>query len=152
MSTPYNTPSVSRYLDGRVMSASQPELQQMLLDGALRFARQALALWNVDTESLERDRLLDRALAIGEQLVASVAGRGAESSKRLEEEYAFIYRQLAVSKVTLDAEALNAAIRVIEFQRETWRLACEKVKAAQPAPAPNLDFGSVPTSGFSFQA
>jgi flagellar secretion chaperone FliS len=145
-----------RYLDARVDAASQPELQLLMLDGALRFSRQALALGTTDAEMREYDRLVGRALAIAEQLVASVAGRENEPALRLAEEYAFLYRQLAAGKVNREGQALNSAIQLMEFQRETWRLACEKVRGQAPAPTPvpvpNLGNNQLPTAGFSIQA
>lgn len=128
----------------------------MLLDGALRFTRQALALGTSDADPLEYNRLLGRALAIAEQLVASVVGRDNELAPQLEEEYAFLYRQLAAGKVVRDGQPLNTAIQLLEYHRETWRLACEKLRSPSPAhpsvPAPTLGSGQLPTVGFSVQA
>jgi flagellar biosynthetic protein FliS len=145
-----------RYLDARVGVASQPELQLLLLDGALRFSRQALALAATDADQDEYDRLLGRALAIAEQLVASVSGRNNEQARRLEEEYAFLYRQLVASKVARGSQPLSAAIRLTEYHRETWRLACEKIRsesvAQRSVPAPTLSSAQMPAAGFSVQA
>jgi flagellar secretion chaperone FliS len=145
MNQSYHSPSANRYLDTRVTTASQPELQLMLLDGAIRFGRRAQELWNSESNVGECERLLGRAMAIVEELVRGVTGRGLEAASRLEEEYAFIYRQLALGRVARDAAALQSALSVLEFHRETWRLACEKVKPpahvappASGAPAPNF--------------
>jgi flagellar protein FliS len=144
-------PSTSRYLDARVASASQPELQLMLLDGALRFGQQARRLWPDDSQRLECDRLMRRVLDVVEELVRSVASGRVAESKRLEEEYAFIFRQLTAAHLTHAAAELDSALKLLEFQRETWRMACEKVK--QPRiPAPLADADALPTSGFSLQA
>ena len=147
----YAPPSNNRYLDARVTTASQPELQLMMLDGALRFGRQSRQIWDDASQGLEGDRLLRRTIDIVEELVRSVTASPLAEAKRLEEEYAFIYRQLVASRVAHDAAGLDAALELLAFQRETWRLACEKLKV-HTTPAPNLNFGSVPASGFSFQA
>lgn len=126
----------SRYLDARVATASQPELQLMLLDGAVRFGRQALALWDDDGQRAECERLLARTLDIAEELIRGVAAGGAEASKRFEEEYAFAFRQLALAQLNHEATPLREALRLLEFQRETWRLACERLKEAAPVAAP----------------
>jgi flagellar protein FliS len=149
----YASPASNRYLDGRISTASQPELQLMLLDGALRFGRQARQMWEDVARQIEVDRLLTRARDIVEELVRSVSGKSVPESARLEEEYAFAYRQLATAQVGHDAAALDSVMELLAFQRETWRLACEKIKPQSPAaPAPLLDFGGAPTAGFSFQA
>jgi flagellar protein FliS len=119
----------SRYLDARVMTASQPELQLMLLDGALRFARQAQQLWVDDDQRAACDQLLERTLDIVEELVRSAVLGKTEQSKRLEEEYAFAFRQLTLAQLNHDMAPLEAAIKLLAFQRETWKLACERIKA-----------------------
>ena len=127
--------STDRYLDGRVLTASQPQLQLMLLEGACRFGRQALHSWDDATQTAECDRMLARTMAIAEELVRSVTSRGVDAAARLEEEYAFAFRQLATCHVNRDANALEAALRVFEFHRETWRLACDNSAENATAPA-----------------
>jgi flagellar secretion chaperone FliS len=149
----YASPASNRYLDGRVATASQPELQLMLLDGALRFGRLARPMWGDAARQIEADRLVTRARDIVEELVRSVSGGATPQSARLEEEYAFIFRQLATAQVGHDAAAFDSALELLAYQRETWRQACEKLKPAnQPAPMPNLNYAAAPAGGFSFQA
>lgn len=156
-------PSHAQYLDGRVKSASQPELQLMLLDGAARFGRQAQQLWDAADQRAECDRLVGRVLDIVAELARSVAGSGVPTAKRLEEEYAFVFRQLAAAQVFHDAAALETSLRLIAFHRETWKLACEKIAGGSPAeatpaaapaphfdarrPAPHAAFGAPPAAG-----
>ena len=151
----------SQYLSARVATASQPELQLMLLGGALRFGRQAWQMWNDGGDPAEADRLLDRTLDIVEELVRSVAGETPDASQRLEEEYAFAFRQLAAAQLHRDGTGLQSAIGLLEFHRETWKLACEKLKAAEPAaaipsatPSPRVDAHrpATPASPGAFQA
>jgi flagellar secretion chaperone FliS len=130
----YATSANSRYLDGRVLTASQPELQLLLLDGALRFGRQAEQLWHDDAQRLECDHLLTRATDILEALVQGLATAESDVSKRLADEYAFAFRQVALAQLNHDQAPLADALRLLDFERETWRLACEQVKSI-PAPA-----------------
>ncbi len=118
-----------RYLDARVATASQPELQLMLLDGALRFARQAEQLWNAADQRVQCDSLLSRAIDVLEELVRGATLGTTEASKRLEAEHAFAFRQLALAQLNHDAAPLEAALGLLEFQRETWKLACDKLRA-----------------------
>jgi flagellar secretion chaperone FliS len=142
------------YLAGRVTTASQPELQLMLLDGAQRFGRKARQMWDAADQGIERQRLLERTLDVLEELVRSVSGGATAASKRLEEEYAFLFRRLTEAMFNNDVVALDETLRLLEYQRETWRLACEKMRPqATSAPVPHLSLGTqLPTSGFSFQA
>jgi flagellar secretion chaperone FliS len=141
----------SRYLDSRVTTASQPELQLMLLEGALRFGRQAEGLWNAADQRIECDALLSRTIDILEELVRGATLGTTEASKRLEAEYAFAFRQLALSQLNHDAPPLAAALKLLDFQRETWKLACDKLRAeATPAaPMPHLQFDAGLLSGAS---
>jgi flagellar protein FliS len=117
-----------RYLDTRVNTASQPELQLMLLDGVARFGRQAESLWGDLDRRDECDQLMVRSMEIVEELIRGVTLGGTELSKRLEEEYAFAFRRLALSQLNRDQAPLQEALRILEIHRETWRLACEKLK------------------------
>jgi flagellar protein FliS len=144
-------PSTNRYLESRVRTASQPELQLMMLDGALRFGQQARKSWDDDAAVLEVDRLVRRVLDIVEELVRSVGGDRTAEATRLEEEYAYAFRQLGAAHLDHDAAAFDKGLELLAFQRETWRLACEKMKSS-PTPAPTIDYGDSPVAGFSFQA
>lgn len=126
----------------------------MMLDGALRFGQQARQLWVDSSQANEVDRLVRRMLDVVEELVRSVAGGRVEAATRLEEEYAFIFRQVSAVALDHDVTALDSALRLLAYQRETWRQACEKVKApaASVSPLTHLSHESSPTAGFSFQA
>jgi flagellar protein FliS len=128
----------SRYLDARVSTASQPELQLMLLDGALRFGKQAQQLWGAKDRESEWAQLMDRTFDIVEELVRSAVLGTTNASKRLEEEYAFAFRQLARARLSRDAVALESALKLLAFHRETWKLACDKVKAEATQGRPGL--------------
>ena len=148
-------PASSRYLDARVSTASQPELQLMLLDGALRFGHQARALWNAADQRAQCDRLLARSLDVVEELVRGATLGATDPSRRLEAEYAFAFRQLALAQLNHDAAPLAAALKLLEFQRETWKLACEKLRAEAmptvPTPHMLLDAGAVNGSSLSLR-
>jgi flagellar secretion chaperone FliS len=138
----------ARYLDGRVSTASQPELQLMLLDGALRFGRQAEEIWNNPAQRAECDHFLSRVVDILEACIQGVAGGETEISKRFEEEYAYAFRQVALAQVNHDAAPLALALRLLDFERETWRLACEQLKSI---PAPVAAATAFADSSFSLQ-
>jgi flagellar protein FliS len=138
----------SRYLDGRVQTASQPELQLMLLDGAIRFGRQAEQLWSDHSQRADCDHCLSRVVDILEALIQGVAGGQTEISKRFEEEYAFAFRQVAQAQVNHDAAPLALALRLLDFERETWRLACEQLKSV---PTPTLAMPAFAGGSLSLQ-
>lgn len=139
----------SRYLDGRVQTASQPELQLILLDGALRFGRQAEQLWNEPEQRAECDHLLTRTNDVVEALIQGLVITESEISRRLADEYAFAFRQIALAQLNHDAAPLAAALHLLQFERETWQLACDQLKSI-PAPAvpmPAFASGSLSLQG-----
>ncbi len=122
----------SSYLDSKVKTASQPQLHLMLLEGAIRFGQQAKKIGDTDPDSAEVERLLNRMLDIVEELALSTAGDKGEISKQFEEQYAFIYRELAACRVNRQLEKLDDCLRLLHFERETWKLASEKIETPSP--------------------
>jgi flagellar protein FliS len=145
-------PARHSYLDSRVATSSQAELQLMMLEAALRFGRQARQLWNDEPQSAEVDRLLRRGMDVVQELIRSVMLGQRPESRRLEEEYAFVFRQLTSAFLAHDARPLDSALKLLDFHRETWRLACEKLKSQHDAPAPHLGADHREPSGFSLRA
>lgn len=150
-------PSGFQYLDGKVLTASQPRLHLMLLEGALRFGRQARALWDDPQEETEANALLARAMDIVEELCLGAAAGKHATSKQLEEQYAFLFRELSAARIHRDSGKLDASLRILEFQRETWKLVCEKLEADEtPTPRPlmphMLQKPLIAGEGFSLEA
>ncbi len=143
--------SSRQYLDGKVLSASQPQLHLMLLDGACRFCRKARELWGNEEDLGVIDQLLGRAADIVGELTHGAAAGSEETSKQLEEQYAFIYRELASCRINQSVENLDTCIELLAYERETWVLACKKheEEAAKPrlAGVPHLSMAATPASG-----
>jgi flagellar protein FliS len=114
--------SANPYLQSKVHTASQPQLQLMLLEGAVRFGRQAQQAWVEPTPAAES--LLKRTIDVVESLVHGVSGGRTEISQRLEEQYAFLFRELVACQVNRDAGKLESTLNLLEFERDTWKQAC----------------------------
>ncbi len=126
------------YLRAKVFSATPEELRLMLLDGALRFTRQAregLAAKNYEASfhgfTSARAILLELAQSISpdtdEALRSNISGV-----------YMFIYRRLVDANLEKSAAVVDEAISLLEYERETWALYLEKhaaprAHAAEPA-------------------
>jgi flagellar secretion chaperone FliS len=146
----------SQYLESKVFTASQPRLHLMLLEAGLRQCRVAheagaKQFWG------EFDASMEKAMDIIEELVRSVTGQKTEISKQLEEQYAFLFRELTTSRFSMDLEKLSECAKLLDFERETWKLACDKTDV-QPTSrpnfiSPNIQSGtSLPSESFSFEA
>ncbi len=107
-------PSGSQYLESKVLTASQPRLHLMLLDGALRFGQQAKQTWGNDEEYAETDQFLSRIMDIVEELTSSVSPGEGEITKQLEEQYAFLYRELAACRINSDRQKFDECMKLLE--------------------------------------
>ncbi len=164
-------PSSNQYNTSRVLTASQPALQMMLLDAALRNGRLALTTWGDDNWA-DIDPLLDKTMQILEELIQGVANGQSELSAQFEEQYVFAYRSLTSSRINHDKDQLLRTLDLLSYQRQTWKLACERLQAdpaAEPAPAepasaeeepsgpkpaaaPHFSTDAMPSPGLSIEA
>ena len=149
-------PSDYQYLESKILTASQPGLHLMLSEGAIRFGQQAKQKRN-DEASVESGQLLNRMMDVVEELTRASASDGGEISKQLVEQYAFLYRELGASRIHDDLQKLDECLQLLEFHRQTWKLACDKVAADTPAsskpsvlPPPHLSPST--TDSFSLEA
>ena len=140
-----NPQGAQNYLRTQVLTATPEQLQMMLYDGAIRFAEQArpaLAAKNWEASY----NAISRAQKIITELTSSLRHDIApELCGRLASIYNFIYRKLVEANVEHKAEALDEAIKILKFQRETWEMLLKQLgrqKAAEAArkldvPAPD---------------
>lgn len=150
------------YLAAKVNTANSAQLHLMLIEGALRFLDQAdKAL--VREEEVAANAALVRVMEIVEELLVGVRHSEDEINVKLGQLYQFVFTQISLAYVNADRVLIDDARTVLEFQRDTWRQACELVakdagkpaaKApAGPIPAPTPHFDSAPApTGVSFEA
>ena len=146
----------SQYLESKVLTASQPRLHLMLLESALRQCRVASEagakqFWG------EFDACMEKSMDIVEEITRSVTGQKNEISQQFEEQYAFLFRELTHSRFSMDLEKLNECAKLLDFERETWKLVCDKTEvppASRPTiVAPHFQSGSpLASESFSFEA
>jgi flagellar secretion chaperone FliS len=116
----------AQYLESKVLTAPSYRLHLMLIEGAICFGRQA-------SEALRRgDQLgastpLLRVIDIVGEMLAGVRNQNAEVNKRLTDLYWFMFRLASEVKINSDAEKLAALLRLLEYERETWQMLCDKL-------------------------
>lgn len=111
----------------------------MLLEGAIKFARQGLeGLGSRDYEasftgiSRCRDIILELLTAIGPGVDPTLA-------ERVRGVYTFLYSRLVEASMERSTAKLEEVIKLLEFERETWVMLMQKLaadRAGQPAAAP----------------
>lgn len=133
------------YLRTKVLTATPEQLQLMLYDGAIRFSEQAKVALTEKKYDQSYD-LLSRTQKIIAELISSLKPDVApDLCGKLSGLYNFVYRKLVEANVDHKIDALDEALSILRYQRETWALLLDKLgktKAAAAAlklevPAPN---------------
>lgn len=119
--------TASAYLRTKVMTASPEQLRMLLLEGAVRFARQAReGLEARDYEKAHAGFSQCRAIVL--ELLGSIRpGPDPELGERIKSLYTFIYNELIEASFNKDIARLDKAIGLLEYETETWRLLMDKL-------------------------
>ena len=121
------------YLETEVMTATPQKLQYMLIDAAIRNLHRGKHLrgQNQNDEACE---VLIRAQEIITQILTGLNHEAApDLTRKVASVYMFVFRSLNEAQLTQDDSKLDECIRVLEVERETWRLLCEQLEQEQPA-------------------
>lgn len=135
MTTANSNSSPSAYLRTKILTASPQELRILLYDGAVKFCRQARhALEKHEFESMYN--AIIRAQKVVTELSTSLDhASDPELCGKLAGLYNYIYLRLVDANMERDTARLDEAIRLLEYQRETWMLAIKKSRGSQDEPA-----------------
>ncbi len=123
-----NNPT-NQYLRTKVMTASPEQLQLMLYDGALRFTRQGRQALADDRRDDSCESLL-RAQKIVMEINANLRhDLDPKLCQRLSAIYTYIYRRLVHANMEHDIAAVDEALELLEYQRETWVLLMDQLRS-----------------------
>lgn len=129
-------PGPNPYLRTQIMTASPEQLRLMLYDGAIKFAGQARAAMGAGKIEDSYEALM-RAQKIVLELSTSLRrDADPELTEKMSALYTFIYRKLVDANMERDTAALDEAIKLLHFERDTWRMLMEKLAAAEGDEAP----------------
>jgi flagellar protein FliS len=126
------------YLRTKVLTASPEQLQLMMYDAAIRFARQGRDALAAGTLDVSCNKLL-RAQRIVLELNGGLRPQvDPELCDRLRALYHFIYRRLVDASIRREVRSADEAIALLEHQRQTWLMLMQTLAAtaAQAAPSP----------------
>ena len=134
----------SHYLESKVLTAPPQRLHLMLIEGAIRFGRLAEDALKQGDQLTAATPLL-RAIDILGELVAGVRKRKSELNTKLADLYWFMFRRVTEAKIGGDAAPLTEVLQLLEYERQTWQLVCDKSSignAAAPPPPSVTAFGA----------
>jgi flagellar protein FliS len=130
-----------QYLKTRVMTATPEQLQMMLFDGAVRFAEQGrVAL--VDKNYEQAFNSISKVQRILTELTCSLKREAfPELCDRLSGIYTYAYKKLIEANTEHNVAALDEAIELLKYQRETWSMLLDQLgKQKAAAKASTIDF------------
>ncbi len=124
-----------KYLEAKALTAAPHQLHLMLIEGAVRFGRRAEEAMRRG-DSVAATEPLVRMLDIVGEMLAGVRGNKSKLNQQIADFYVYLFRTVSEAKVNDDAAKLADVLRLLEFERETWQLACDKLASYSPAKPP----------------
>lgn len=153
-------PKPTDYLESKLKTASSAQIHLMLIEGAVRFCTKAELELEKSNETLANESMV-RAIDIVGEMLAGVGAGQSEINHKLRDLYQYLLGTLTSAYVNTDRAKLADVLRILQFERETWRLACQRVsddgKPSTPAEgkptiiAPQTNV-PMPAEGFSLEA
>lgn len=133
INVPANNAQANAYLKTRVMTANPEELRLLLLDGAIKFARQGLeGLERKDFEASFNGISQCRNI-IFELLTTIRTDLAPELAANVRSLYTFMYAQTIEASHEKDAQKLGKVIELLEYERETWVMLMQKLAEERAA-------------------
>jgi len=102
----------------------------MLIEGALRFGRQAIECWDEQDSRAQRCVALARCNDILTELHGTIRSDNLAVIEHVKAIYQFLLVQLAKVSNQDDSQMLREVVEVLEIERETWRLLCAQMPEA----------------------
>jgi len=121
------------YLETQINTATPQKLRLMLIEGAIRYAQQAINCWQ---EGRGEDGLsaLLRCQAVVAELLGSVREDGTPLTRQVIDIYAFLALELNEAEMNVDPRRIAGVVRVLQEDRQTWQELCQQyTEAPQPA-------------------
>lgn len=116
----YRSATPNAYRESAVLTASPVQLVVMLYDGANRFLRQSIALYD-QGEPAKAGEPLGRAHAIVEELLATLdLERGGDLASRLQGIYVYVLKQMTAARFERSPEKLHEVVSLLADLRESW--------------------------------
>lgn len=124
------------YLEAQVMTASPEKLHLMVVDGAIRFAKQAAqAMQEKDFETVHES--LNRSRDFVVELTGGLNDEHhVELVEKLKGLFGFVYRNLVDADLEQETKKIATAIEILEMHRETWRMLMNKLQEENRSTVP----------------
>jgi flagellar secretion chaperone FliS len=150
------------YFEDDIVNATPQRLRLMLIEGAMRFVKRAITLWETDHPAAVT--ALGRSRNIIIEIIASIRGdrdscayivdnivrdqplNKAERQTEIDNLeaigrsslaiYLIVFRQIDEAQLSVNCEKLSAALEILDVERETAQMLCEQLPEAPQLKAP----------------
>jgi flagellar protein FliS len=123
---PHNQ-AAQNYLRTRVMTATPEQLQMMLYDGALRFAKAAKVALTEKNYEQTYHSITSVQKILSELICTLKHDVDPKLCGRLASLYQYAYKKLIEASMKHKMEAMDEALNVLTFQRETWSMLMQQL-------------------------
>ncbi len=120
-----DTTARDAYLETQLLTAPPQKLRLVLIDGAVRFARKTLEHWDAGRNEEACESLI-RCREIVSELLSSVKIDESPLARTVASVYTFLFQLLTEAQLRRDGQKLQAAIKILEVERETWQHVCQQ--------------------------
>jgi flagellar protein FliS len=133
------------YLETQVLTASPERLHLMVVDAAIRFARQGQAA--LEARHIEAAFLaLDHCRTCVTEILSGInSDLNPELAERLKGLFVFVQRNLVLADVERNPQYVRDALAVLESHRRTWEALMDRLQqersSRRGSDADNLEFG-----------
>ena len=117
------------YLEVQVMTATPQRLRLMLIEGAIRWARQAIRCLE-EAKAEDACEAIIRCRGIVTELLSAVKSDESELARQVAGVYLFLFRTLTEVQFRRDRREMENVLNVLGEERETWRRVCEQMPEA----------------------
>ena len=123
------------YVETQVMTASPERLHLMVVDAAIRFARQGeMALAAGDHETAFH--ALTRGRSCLNEIVSGISAEpNPELAERLKALFLFVHVNLSRADLLHDAQLVRDALAILETHRQTWLEVLGRMQREHAAPS-----------------
>lgn len=123
------TPAHNSYLETQVMTATPQRLRLMVLDAAIRAARECLQHWERNEADLAVVALAHCRRAVSE-LLCGIRPDGSDVARDAAIIYAFLFHTLTDAQHRQNERQVHDSLKILEIERETWQRVCEQTPEA----------------------
>lgn len=122
------------YQANEILTAAPAKLHQLLLAGAARKTRQAIHCLENGNQREQATDAVVVALKIMSELMGSLKpAHDPKLAKQVAGEYVFIVKALSEGNLRGDIQMLRDALRILEFQHDTWKHLNEQLQQQEQA-------------------